>query len=276
MDELVGTVAELWRYPVKSMGGERLDAAAAGERGLAGDRVWAVADAETGLVASAKRPTRWGPLLECAADYVAEPEPVGAPAPVHISLPDGSEVRSDDPDRDRVLSAALGRRVTMLSSAPEGAAYEVEDGDAVRESRVGSLAPAGTFFDASTLHVLGSATLARMAAAHPAGRWDPRRFRPNVLVDVADGGSEDVWIGHAVGIGPDVRIAVHAPMPRCVMTTVPQGDLPHDPAILRTLGRENRRDVPGSRTSACAGLLASITAGGTVRAGDAVVLGGSL
>jgi uncharacterized protein YcbX len=273
MDEAVGTVAGLWRYPVKSMGGERLDVARGGERGLAGDRVWAVADAQTGLVASAKRPGRWGPLLECAAAYAEEPEPDGVPAPVRISLPDGSEVRSDDPDRDRILSAALGRRVTMLSSAPEGAAYEMEDGDAVVESRIGSLAPAGTFFDASTLHVLTSATLARMARAHPAGRWDARRFRPNVLVDVGDGGTEDAWVGHAVGIGPDLRVAVLAPMPRCVMTTVPQGDLPHDPAILRTLAREGRRDVPGSGTSACAGLLTSITAAGTVRTGDAVAVG---
>lgn len=276
MDAPAGTVTGLRRYPVKSMGGQRLRTVRAGERGLAGDCAWALADAETGLVASAKRPKRWGPLLECTAAYAEEPEPDAGPAPVRISLPDGSEVHSDDPDRDRILSIALGRPVTLLSSAPQGAAYEVEQGDEAVESRLASAAPAGTFFDASTLHVLASATLTRMAAAHPDGRWDPRRFRPNVLVDLSEGGTEDAWVGRSVRIGPDLRIAVLAPMPRCVMTTVAQGDLPHDPEILRTLARESRRDVPRAGTSACAGLQTSITAAGTVRLGDAVAVGGPL
>jgi uncharacterized protein YcbX len=273
MDRPVGTVAGLWRHPVKSMRGERLDAARVGERGLAGDRAWAVADAETGLVASAKRPKRWGPLLDWTAAYAEEPEPDGGPAPVRISLPGGSDVHSDDPDRDRILSAALGRPVTLLSAAPAEAAYEVEEGGAVVESRLGTLAPAGTFFDASPLHLITSATLGRMARAHPGGRWDARRFRPNVLVDVADGGTEDAWAGRAVRLGPDVGIAVLAPMARCVMTTLAQADLPHDPAILRTLARENRRDVMGRGGLACAGVMASVSAGGSVKVGDAVAVG---
>lgn len=102
MDERIGTVAELWRYPVKSMGGERLERAHAGHRGLAGDRGWAVVDTETGKVASAKRPQLWRVLLECRAAYADEPEPDGGPARVRITLPDGGEVLTDDPGRDRL------------------------------------------------------------------------------------------------------------------------------------------------------------------------------
>jgi uncharacterized protein YcbX len=179
VDEVVGTVAELWRHPVKSMGGERLAAARAGLRGLAGDRGWAIVDAETGHVASAKRPRRWGPLLDWAAAYAEEPEPDGPPASVRITLPDDSEVRSDDPACDRLLSRALGLPVTLLSSAPEGATYEVERDEAIVESRVGGLAPAGTFFDSSTLHVLARAPRRALGrAALPAQRpRGPRRRR---------------------------------------------------------------------------------------------------
>src|SRR5438045_1564328 len=108
MSEPIGHVAALWRYPVKSMGGERIDSSLIGERGLAGDRRWAVVDAESGRVASAKRPRLWGPLLECRASYAAEPGDGGEAAPVRITLPDGREVVSDEPDRDRRLSEALG------------------------------------------------------------------------------------------------------------------------------------------------------------------------
>src|SRR5688572_19827514 len=99
----VGNIAGLWRYPVKSMQGEACSSVAAGERGLAGDRVWAVVDGETGKVVSAKRPKLWATMLECAAAYAQEPAPDGSAAPVRITLPDGREVHTDDPDRDRLL-----------------------------------------------------------------------------------------------------------------------------------------------------------------------------
>jgi uncharacterized protein YcbX len=285
-----GKVAELWRYPVKSMQGERLNAAEAGERGLAGDRRWAVVDADSGKVVSAKRPKLWLTMLECAASYVAEPAPDGEPPAVRITLPDGREVTTDDPDRDGLLSEALGRSVTMSSSAPDGATYELRALDAagleapeperITESQVGMFSPPGSFFDTSTLHVVPTSSLETLAAAHPDGQWDRRRFRPNVLVDVddppEDGFAENGWVGHSLALGAEVQAAVLAPMPRCVMTTLPQRDLPRDPLILRTLAQRNRQELEGYGSYACVGVLANVAAGGRVAVGDEVALGDPL
>ncbi|MEA2309228.1 MAG: uncharacterized protein QOI65_1514 [Thermoleophilaceae bacterium] len=290
MADRIGTVTELWRYPVKSMGGERLDPAVAGERGLAGDRAWAIVDTETGKVASAKRPKLWGSLLECTAAYAEEPPADGARAPLHITLADGREVSSDDPDRDRILSEAIGRSVTLTHSAPEGASYElsmqdaeglqVDDPERLTESQVGLFSPGGTFFDTCTLHVLPTSSLETLARAHPDGRWERRRFRPNVVVELddppEDGFAENAWTAHVLELGETVQVAVLAPMPRCVMTTVPQGDLPRDPLILRTLAEQNRVDMPGRGSYACVGALANVTSSGTLTVGDAVSLGAPL
>ena len=290
MAERIGTVSELWRYPVKSMRGERVDAASAGERGLAGDRAWAIVDTETGKVASAKRPKLWGQLLDCTATYVDEPAADGAAAPLRIAFPDGREVASDDPDRDRLLSEAIGRSVTMMSSAPEGAAYElsaldaegleVEDPDRLTESQVGLVAPKGTFFDTSTLHLIPTSSFETLARAHPDGEWDRRRFRPNVVVELDDapddGFAENGWVGHTLEVGGDAQVAVLAPMPRCVMTTVPQGDLPRDPLILRTLAEQNRQVIEGYGSYACIGVLANVSAPGALAVGDEVAIGAAL
>jgi uncharacterized protein YcbX len=279
-------VAGMWRYPVKSMQGEELESAAAGERGIAGDRAWAVIDQETGKVVSAKRPKLWLTMLECAAAYVEEPGVEGEVAQVRITLPDGTEVLTDDPDRDRLLSDALGRRVTMQSFAPEGATYELRamdlqgldapEPELTSEAPVGMFAPAGTYFDTSTLHMLADSTLASLAQSHPDGRWDLRRFRPNVLVAVdeapVEGYVENTWVGHSLDLGR-VQAALLAPMPRCVMTTLPQGDLPRDPLILRTLADNNRLEIPGAGVYACVGLLANVSTPGRLAVGDPVALG---
>jgi uncharacterized protein YcbX len=286
----IGSMEALWRYPVKSMGGEGLDRASAGERGLAGDRAWAIVDTETGKVASAKRPKLWGPMLEWSAAYVEEPEADGAPAPLRITLPDGREVLSEDPDRDRLLSEALGRPVTLQSSAPEGATYDLRALDAegleaaeperLTESGVGLFAPPGTFFDTGTLHVIATASLERLGQAHPDGAWDTRRFRPNVLVSLdeqpPDGFAEADWVGRYLELGDGTQAAVLAQMPRCVMTTLPQGDLPRDPLIMRTLAEQNKIEMEGFGTYACVGVLANVSAPGDLAVGDPVGLGGAL
>jgi uncharacterized protein YcbX len=225
-------------------------------------------------------------MLECAAAYVEEPSGNGEAAPIRIALPGGREVLSDDPDRDSLLSEALGRPVTLKSSAAEGATFELSARDAegldadpekLTESPVGMFAPAGTFFDTSTLHILPSSSLATLAAAHPGGEWDRRRFRPNVVVDLDDppddGFAENGWVGHSLTLGEDTQVAVLAPMPRCVMTTLPQGDLARDPLILRTLAEQNRHELEGYGAFACVGVLANVSAPGRVAVGDAVSLG---
>src|SRR5262249_19396653 len=113
----------LWRYPVKSMQGERVDASDVSEAGLAGDRGYAVIDPATGKVGSAKHPRLWNALLQCRATYVAAPVAGEPLPPVSITLPNGDVTRSDDPHVDEVLSDVFGRRVQLTTVAPEGNGY---------------------------------------------------------------------------------------------------------------------------------------------------------
>jgi len=145
--------------------------------------------------------------------------------------------------------------------------------DTVTDERLGMAAPPGTFFDLAPLGVLTTATLERLAELYPQGRFDVRRFRMNLIVEVdADGFVENDWIGHTLAVGDGVRLPVTVADPRCVMITLPQGDLPKDPGILRTAAQHNRVEIPGSGPYPCVGVYATVTAGGSVRSGDGVAL----
>src|SRR5215211_4106944 len=113
------TVVSLWRYPVKSMMGEELNRADITERGLLGDRAYALVDRSDGKVASAKNPRKWPTLFEFRAAFAAPPRPGAKFPPVWITLPDGSLVSSEQGDRDQLLSEALGRPVALETRAPE-------------------------------------------------------------------------------------------------------------------------------------------------------------
>ena len=115
----VGSVVSLWRYPIKSMMGEELNASDVTERGLLGDRTRALVDQTTGKVASAKNPRKWGKLFDFRASFVDPPKP-GEPLPdVRISLPDGRLVMADQPGTDGILSEALGAQVRLTTSSLE-------------------------------------------------------------------------------------------------------------------------------------------------------------
>jgi uncharacterized protein YcbX len=279
------TVTAIWRYPVKSMLGEELDVAAIGERGLFGDRAYALVDAETGKVVSAKNPRRWHKLFECRAQYLESPDPTGDVPPVRITMPDGTAVRSDAAEVDDLLSRALGRPVRLTSRAPEKVIIDEcrpdvvgvvdERTNKVTESQIALLAPAGTFFDCAPVHVVTTATLASLTAAYPAGRFDPQRFRPNLLIDPgtdAVGFVENAWVNRSLRVGPDVACDIVLSAPRCVMTTLPQGDLPADKGILATIARENRFDIRGLGPSSCVGVYGIVSTGGVVSRGDDVDL----
>jgi uncharacterized protein len=280
----VGTVAAIWRYPVKSMIGEELDASAVTEQGLLGDRAYALVDAETGKVASAKNPKRWPNLFQCHAAFTEPPEAARELPPVGITLPDGATVTSDDPGADDALSEMVGRRVTLERTAPSEAVFEEywpdmeglsPEGhrDTVTDERLGMAAPPGTFFDLVPMSVLTSATLDRLGELYPQGRFDVRRFRMNLIVDVdAEGFVENDWIGHTLVVGDGVSLPVTLADPRCVMTTLEQGELPKDPGILRTAAQHNRVDIPGVGLYPCVGVYATVATGGSVRCGDPVAV----
>ncbi len=273
-----GIVATAWRYPVKSMMGEELNAAVLTETGLLGDRAYALVDDETGKVVSAKNPQKWPDFFACRAAYVAPPEP-GAVPPVWITLPDGQVVRSDDARVSAEVSRALSRAVTLRRVAPEKPALEQywpeQEGqaDAVTAEAIAGDAPAGSFFDYAAVHVLTTATLDALRALYPDGRFEARRFRPNIVIDTGDatGFVENAWVGETLAIGGTLRLRVTDPCPRCVMTTLAQGDLPKDPGIFKQAIAKNSIFVPfAGKALPCVGVYAKVIAGGTLRRGDAV------
>ena len=266
----LGSVVSLWRHPVKSMLGEELNAADVTERGLLGDRAYALVDPSNGKVASAKNPRKWAQLFDFRATFVASPRPGEPLPPVRITLPDGTLLTSDQRDLTQILAKVLGREVTFATTAPKAPSLEEYwpdmEGLAHRETVTDEAMPASTFFDLAVIHVLTTATLDRLRELYPQGRFEVRRFRPNVVVAPAGGAKdfvENAWIGHTLAIGDAVRLRVTGPCPRCVMTTLPQGDLPKDPGILRTAAQHNQVNV---------GVYAAVLRGGPVRRGDPVWL----
>src|SRR5437660_10108578 len=268
------SVVSLWRYPVKSMMGEELNAAEVTERGRVGDRQFAVVDASTGKVAGAKNPRKWGNFFDFRAAYVEPPESGSKLPAVRLTLPDGTVATSEQPDLAPVLSRALGREVAFAQAQHDGESSGaqaeeywpdiegLEHRDTVTEWEL----PAGTFFDLAVVHLLTTATIERLRALYPEGRFEVRRFRPNIVVATkpdAQGFVANDWIGHTVAIGDEVRLRITGPCPRCVMTTLAQGDLPKDAGILRTAAQNNEANV---------GVYADVVKSGTVRRGDDVTL----
>jgi uncharacterized protein YcbX len=279
--EAIGAVVSLWRYPVKSMMGEELNAAEVTERGLLGDRAYALVDVSDGKIASAKNPRTWPQLFQYRAAFVDPPRRGAQLPPVRITLPDGTVVTSDQADPHESLSRALGREVRLEAAErgrPEAAQPSLRyararraeeywpdmEGLDHRDTVTDFDLPEGTFFDCAVLHVLTTATLDRLRELYPQGRFEVRRFRPNVVVETFNRVKdfvEDAWIGRTVRIGDQVQLVITGPCPRCVMTTLAQGDLPKDPGILRTAAQHNEVN---------AGVYASVLQGGHVRRGDAV------
>jgi uncharacterized protein YcbX len=273
----IGVVKDLFRYPVKSMGGERLSEVYIGEHGVMGDRAYALREVN-GRVMTAKK---WPTLLECSARYDAPPMP-GALAPLSITLPDGRTIQAQDPDASAVLSAVLERQIVLERAQPDQHHRAAIDpatvfGDVPVESlKPGYTAatlpdsfalPPGTFFDAASLHVLASGTLAHLRTLMDGdAQLDPRRFRPNIVVETApglEGFLEDDWLEGTLEVGERVRIVQLRPTLRCVMTTHRQADLERDLRVLRTAAQHHQAQV---------GVWAAIGAPGHVRVGDPVVL----
>jgi MOSC domain-containing protein len=269
-----GTVVSLWRYPVKSMMGEELNSSYVTERGLLGDRTYAVIDKQTDKVASAKNPRKWGKLFDFHSMFVDSPNDVNDIPPVRITFPDGSNIFSDhkEDDIDSSLSKVFDRDVRLMrASGFEKPSYEEYwpdiDGLGQREKVTDEAMPSKTFFDIAVVHLLTTSTINRLRELYPEGRFEVRRFRPNIVIESGPGEKKDFiensWVGKKITIGEDIVLKVTAPCTRCVMITLPQGDLPRDLGILSTVARYNQVHV---------GVYASVHHGGTIHRGDLIHL----
>jgi uncharacterized protein YcbX len=282
----VGSVQELWRYPVKSMGGEQLIESAVDLRAFHADRLWAVRDLELGAVTTARRLPK---LLGCTARFIAEPPPGVGPgdvADVVITFPDGTEVTSVERERmNAKLSELVGKSVALVSLPPlhDKSAYrgvlaskndirqqwDLADDEALPDfsmfpiRRLAALAiyatPIGIFADAYAVHLVTTSSLRTMAAI--GGDFDVRRFRPNIVVDTPQEGlAEQQWIGGTIRTGT-FAISVEIPAIRCSVPTREQPGLPADAEVSRTVSRHGDR---------CFGIYADIVEAGVVRVGDRV------
>ena len=196
---------------------------------------------------------------------------------MHIVWPDGTAVTSDGGDPDARLSETLGRPVTLTTERPEAPSLERLDPLAAEETIVdiGELMMAGRFSDYAALHLMTTATLARLAELRPESTFNARRFRPNVMIAPPEGVQgfvENDWVGREVAIGDEVRLRISDPTPRCSVPTLAQGELDKDPQLLRTIVEHNTLSVPvlDGEALPCAGVYAFVIRGGTVKRGDAV------
>lgn len=200
------SVAELWRYPVKSVGGERLAGADVTFAGVRGDRAWAVWD-------EVREEITWAgqihPLMSVTARLGGDP---GADAHAEMVAPDGSAWRSDHSGAAAWLSGVVGHPVRLMRFP----------GDE----------------NAGTLHLLTTASLRTMAAALPSSRIDVTRFRPNILLEAgASGHPEHRWLGRRLQVGA-VTLRITGFCRRCVMINQATPAVPADPAVLRWVARE--------------------------------------
>ena len=279
----VGTIREIWRYPVKGMAGERLDAASLGDMGLAGDRTWALRDTARKEIQSCKfRPE----LLLCAAR--ARP---GVEGQIDVTFPDGAVVGSDDPAIHARLSALVhhGSTLEALRPATDQAFYRrhklddhtwldelkatfirepgepLPDFSKIPPPLVDFVSIPGTFFLVTPLHVVTTATLAALKARNAGADWDRRRFRPNFLIETLPGKAgfvEQDWVGKRLVFG-DATVECAGATPRCGAVTRAQPGFGADKSILRTVVKEADQNV---------GIYGLVSGTSEVRAGDPVFL----
>jgi len=275
---MLGTVAKLCRYPVKSMLGEDLPAGDVTLAGLAGDRRLAVISRRTGKIASAKYPRLWRDLLTLSAQALDED--------VRITLPDGKTVWSTDAGVDAILSGLLNEPVTLSATPPPGASLDRAVPEAVLRgginaevafevNEIGSGAPPGTFVDFAPLHLLTTSTLDRIAELSPYKKADLERYRPNIIILTSTPGfTENDWLDRTLHVGDDLVLRVIARTPRCAIPTLAHGHLPRNTEALRVLARHNRViPMEGLGPEPCAGVYAEVLHPGHVRTGDTVRLG---
>jgi uncharacterized protein YcbX len=282
---IVGRVRELWRYPVKSMIGERIDAAPLCENGIPGDRAWAVRDEERGGIRGAKKIAT---LMKLRARYREEPTAARVPAP-EIELPGGATLRASDAQAAQRVSDALEHKVTLWPLVPKeqidhyrrGAPTHTDMLDELRAifgrtpdeplPDIGAFppeimqyeSPPGTYFDAFPLLLLTDASLRKLQELAPKSRVDVRRFRPNLLVATPDGVADFAeigWVGKRVRVG-EAEISIAMACPRCVMITHGFDDLPQDASLMRTVVREANQNI---------GVYARVERPGRVALGDTV------
>ncbi len=222
----LGSVSQLWRYPASSLAGERRDAISVDTATVDGDRLFGLVDASDGEIARPDRGPKWHkvPLIRTRLSEDRRLE---------VAVPGGDWMPAPDPRSDHAISEFLGFEAAIRPYFQENAAPDYA-GPLTAER-----------YNRAPIHLLTTASLARLKALHPEGTPDPRRFRPNILVDmdpVEGSFPETEWIGRKLAIG-DLLVTVSEPCRRCGFTIIAQDGFDNDPGILRNLVRHNAHNI---------------------------------
>lgn len=284
----VGTVKELWRYPVKSMEGELLDKAHIEKLGLMGDRCWAIRDENRNEISSVRKLPK---LLQCTARYKNEPclDQSNSQIPhVNITLPDGVSFSSSDDNKNKHLSAYLKKDVSIWPLQPKSnwRFYRLKtiDGQEALKKQFNTkidlpdmasvswlkmlelsifATPLGRYYDVYPLHIVSSNSLEKLKSLEPEGDFQSKRFRPNIFIESSHKNAnldEFDWIGGKLHIGNTI-IQCESRTVRCLMPAQPQPNLAKDTLVLRTLEKHTGRHL---------GINATVIKTGVIHHGDAV------
>jgi uncharacterized protein YcbX len=238
-----GRLQTIWRYPVSSLSGESLTGAEIAGDGVRGDRLAGVVDAETGEIATPEKKRRWrvAPEIEARLDGDG----------IELCLPGGGWLPAENAEGRAALAGYFGFAAEIRRHRGHGS-----DGAATVEPR----------YRRNDIHLLSTASLVALQALLPGSRLHPRRFRPNLVVELPDATSpfpETEWgNGREFTVGA-VRLKVVEPCQRCAFTVLAQGDQPQDPAVLAAITRHNHTHF---------GVLCRVLTPGSVSLGDPLVL----
>jgi uncharacterized protein len=273
----VGTIEELWRYPVKSMLGTQVPELNVTPDGGLGDRTWALRDLETGRIASAKRFRR---LLDFRARYEIEPTQERG-GRVSIQTPDGRMLDPDDPGASQDVSAIVGHPLRFEDQARTDEKTSIDRRTVFGDVPVSRMKPdwtpetmpdhfqlkTGSFFEIGAVFVLASGSVEHLRTLQGGTALiDRRRFRPNIYINTGQGIPrfvEDEWLGHALTLGATLVLDDLQPTLWCVTSTLAQEELPRDPSVLRTAAQHHK---------GCLGVYAAVRSPGVLCTGDAVML----
>lgn len=262
----IGQVIYLFRYPIKSMGGEKLESSIITKKGFLGDRAYALIDTKTNKIVSAKNPKKWKDIFKYHSKYISEPIEDNL-LDVQITFPDKTIVNSTQKDVDTVLSSTFDGTLKLTSTPPKTVQLEEYYADIEEVSKNGIADETileGTFFDLGAIHIITTATLKKCEELYGEGDFNLDRFRPNILIDLDSdeiGFIENDWIGKEIHIGDEVILKVKRSCPRCVMTTLEQDSVKNDVNVLKTIIKNNEGNL---------GIYADVICGGCIKNTDKI------
>ena len=261
-------IKQILRFPVKSMGGESLSTAFVDENGVEGDRIFALKELETGFIVSAKNPKKWKAIIELEAFLENEK--------LKIRQIQTGQVFENENDITNLIQKLTARKVSLVSNSNQQETREADRslieqiGNDIRQEPLASASKIGHFFDFAPIHLMTTSSLNEIKKHYPKGKFDLKRFRPNLLIDTGNktGFVENDWLGKTLQIGADVQIKIIEPCPRCVVTTLPQGELEKDHEILKTIVQHNQVEshtyYPGTLLKGVLGVYGIIEKSGQI------------